>query len=163
VTGWRAVPVVAVLLMGGCKAVPQIAGVVSGGVVGVATASPALGFATGVATDAATHAGLRYVSRTRQRAEQDAIAAAAGPLSVGDRAPWRIEHDIPIGNEHGELRVVRLIETSLAVCKEIAFSVDEGSGAKLKRAWYNAAICRQADAWKWASAEPAVERWGYLQ
>ena len=42
---------------------------------------------------------------TRQGAEQDAIAQAAGELPVGGEAEWKIEHTIPIGNEHGRLRV----------------------------------------------------------
>src|SRR4051794_14084997 len=159
---WSA-PLLSVLLLAGCKAIPQIAGVISGGTVGVATGSPALGFATGVATDAAANAGVRWFGRSRQRAEQDAIAAAAADLPVGGRAPWRIDHTIPLGNEQGELEVVRLIDNGLAECKQIAFSVDEGTGEKLHRAWYTADICRQQEHWKWATAEPAVQRWGYLQ
>jgi len=156
-------PVLLALFATGCKSAPQIAGVISGSAVGAATGSPALGFAAGVAVDAAAHAGVRYVARTRQQAEQDAIATAASDLNAGEQVSWHINHDIPIGNEHGELRVVRLIDTPLARCKEIMFSVDEGSGEKLKRAWYDATVCHQAEVWKWASAEPAVERWGYLQ
>lgn len=157
------VPLLAALMLAGCKAVPQIAGLVSGGAVGVASGSPALGFAVGVATDAAASAGVQYYGRSRQRAEQDAIATAAGDLGVGGRASWRIDHTIPIGNERGELQVTRTVENDLAVCKEIVFSVDESVDEKRKRAWYTAMICHQQDQWKWASAEPAVERWGYLQ
>jgi hypothetical protein len=132
-------------------------------VAGGATGNPAVGFAVGVAVDAAASAAVRYVGRSRQQAEQDAIAQAAGELRLGEAAPWRIEHDIPIGNEHGELHVVRQIESPLAPCKEIVFSVDDGAGPDATRSWYTASICRQADRWKWASAEPAVERWGFLQ
>jgi hypothetical protein len=28
---------------------------------------------------------------------------------------------------------------------------------------YIATTCHQADGWKWATAEPAVARWGFLQ
>jgi len=150
----------ALLLLAGCKAAPEISGVVAGGVAGGATASPAIGFAVGVATDAAATAALQYVGRLRQGAEQDAIAQAAGDLPVGGATDWKIEHTIPVGNEHGQLRVTRLITSPLADCKEIAFSVDEGKG---KRNWYTTDICRSADRWTWAAAEPAVERWGYLQ
>jgi len=150
-------------LLAGCKAAPQIAGVITGGTIGVASGSPALGFAAGIATDAATNAGLRYVVRVRQGAEQDAIAQAAGGLPQGARADWKIEHTIPIGDEHGGLEVVRVIETALATCKEIVFSVDTGKGKDLRQAWFVTDICKQAGGWKWASAEPAVERWGYLQ
>ena len=153
----------AALVPAGCKEVPRIAGAVTGGTIGVATGNAALGFAVAIAVDAAAHAGVRYVGRRWHRAEQDAIAATAGGLQAGQRARWRIEHDLPIGNEHGELQVVRVIENELATCKEIAFSVDEGKDDAPKRAWYVATVCRQQAQWKWASAEPAVERWGYLQ
>jgi hypothetical protein len=116
-----------------------------------------------VATDAATRAGQQYVGRAWQRTEQDAIAAAAAGLGVGGQAPWRVEHVVPVGDEHGELRVVRPIDNPLAPCEEVAFSVDKGSGADLRRSWYTTTLCRQGDAWRWAAAEPAVERWGYLQ
>ncbi len=74
-------------------------------------------------------------------------------------------------------------------CKEIVFSVDPGKpgpvppasvppasvpstaaqpsptqvGAAQSRAFYTATVCLDGDRWKWASAEPAVERWGGLQ
>jgi hypothetical protein len=159
----RAVPLFTVVLLAGCKAAPQIAAAVTGGAAGAATGSPALGFAVGVATDAGAHYAFRYISRTRQGAEQDAIAQVAGEMPVGSEAVWKIEHTIPIGNEHGRLRVVRVIDSPLAVCKEIAFSVEEGEGDKVQRALFTTDICKQEETWKWASAEPAVERWGFLQ
>lgn len=158
-----AVPLAAVLLLAGCKAVPQITAVVVGGAAGGASGNPAVGFAVGVATDAAATYVVHYYGRRRQQAEQDAIAEIAGGLPLGTPANWKIEHDIPIGDEHGVLQVVRQVDNPLAACKQIVFSVDEGKGEKLQRAWYSADICHQADRWKWASAEPAVERWGYLQ
>jgi hypothetical protein len=153
----------ALLLLAGCKESPRLTGVASGAIAGGATANPAIGFAVGVATDAATHAVVRGVSRAWTHAEQAAIAAAAGGLAVGERAPWHVEHLVPVGNEHGELEVVRLIDNPLAPCKEVAFSVDRGAGAGLRRSWYTTTLCRQGEAWTWAAAEPAVERWGYLQ
>jgi hypothetical protein len=152
-----------VVLLAGCKSTAQIAAVVSGGAAGGVTGSPAVGFLVGVAVDAGATYAIRYYGRARQGAEQDAIAEVAGELPVGTEAAWKIEHDIPIGNEHGQLWVVRVIDTPLATCKELAFSVDEGEGAKLKRAWFTSDICKQAQRWKWGSAEPAVERWGFLQ
>ncbi|HET8996312.1 MAG TPA: hypothetical protein VFN42_06560 [Acetobacteraceae bacterium] len=151
------------LLLSGCKAVPQIAGVVTGGAIGVATASPALGFAVGVATDTATTAGLQWYGRSRANAEQNAIARIAGGLELGQQHAWHIHHIIPFGDEHGELYVVRVIAAPLTVCKQIVFSVDDGQGAALHQAWYVASVCRQGQDWKWADAEPAVSRWGYLQ
>ena len=151
------------LLLSGCKAVPQIAGVVTGGAIGVATANPALAFAGGVAVDTAATAGVRWYGRSRTNAEQDAIARIAGGLKLGERHAWHIHHIIPIGNEHGEVYVVRVTDTPLTQCRQIVFSVDEGEAAQLKRAWYVASLCHQEDGWKWADAEPAVARWGYLQ
>jgi hypothetical protein len=157
-----AIALLAATLLAGCKSVPEITAAVTGGAAGAATANPAVGFAVGVATDAAANYVVRYYGRNRQQAEQDAIAAIGGLLPAGSAASWRIEHDIPIGNEHGILRVVDQLDTPLAACKRLVFSVDEGGGEKLKRSWYRAEICRRADRWKWASAEPAIERWGFL-
>jgi hypothetical protein len=84
-------------------------------------------------------------------------------MDVGDRRPWKIRHDIPIGNEHGEVQVTRVIATPIALCKELIFSVDSGSGEDLKRALYTTQACQDGRQWKWALAEPAVERWGSLQ
>jgi hypothetical protein len=151
------------IVLAGCTSTAQIVAVVTGGVAGASTGSPAIGFAVGVATDAAANYVVRYVGRSRQGAEQDAIAEVAGALPVGTAAAWKIEHTIPIGDEHGQLQVIRTIDSPLAACKEIAFSVDTGKGESQKRAWYTSDICRQEERWKWASAEPAVPRWGFLQ
>jgi hypothetical protein len=162
--GPRGTPLLAaLLLLAGCKESPRLAGVASGTVAGGATGNIAIGLAVGVATDAAARAGIQYVGRVRTHAEQAAIAAAAGDLPVGQWAAWRVEHAIPVGDEHGELRVVRLIDNPLTPCKEVAFSVETGSGAGLRRSWYATTLCREGGAWGWAAAEPAVERWGYLQ
>ncbi len=155
----RALPLAALVLLAGCTSSVRIAAVVSGGVAGASTGSPAVGFLVGVATDTAANYVVRVVGRTRQGAEQDAIAAAVGELPVGTSADWTIEHTIPIGDEHGRFQVVRVIDSPLAVCKEIAFSVEDNDDTS----WYTANICKQTDAWKWASAEPAVARWGFLQ
>ncbi len=151
----------AVLVLGGCSAVADVSALATGAAAGGITGSPAVGFAVGVVTDAAVDAGLKYVSRRRQQAEQDAIAAAAAALPQGGSAPWQIRHDIPLGNEQGEVRVVRSIVNPIATCKEIAFSVTDDPPAPA--AWFSTTICRQDAAWKWALAEPAVARWGFLQ
>lgn len=151
------------LALSGCKAIPDLAGLASGGTVGAATANPALGFLAGVSTSAAVDELVKYIGRSRQNGEQDAIAAVAGELPEGGTAPWRIAHTIPIGNEHGELQVARVIASKLATCKEIVFSVIDGDGPRAPRRLYTADLCRRADRWKWADAEPAVPRWGFLQ
>ena len=153
--------VLALLLLAGCRSAAGISGVVAGGVAGAATANAAVGYAVGIATNMAVDATLRYVGRKRQQAEQDAIAAVASGLAEGRQAAWSVRHDIPIGNEHGQVTVVRMIASPLAECREIAFSVMDDPPAQ--PAWYTTSICRQQERWKWAAAEPAVERWGFLQ
>ena len=44
-------------------------------------------------------------------------------------------------------------------CRDTAANADH----KPQSDFYIATICRDADRWKWASAEPATERWGALQ
>jgi hypothetical protein len=56
-------------------------------------------------------------------------------MEVGERRSWKIEHDIPIGNEHGEVAITRAVVTQLTLCKELVFSVESGGGESLKRAW----------------------------
>ena len=151
----------AVLALAGCSSVGDIIGIAAGGAAGGATANPAVGYAVGVGTAAAADVAVNYFNRVRQRAEQDAIAAVAGPLPPGEVAPWRIRHDIPIGNEHGEVQVVREVASPLATCREIAFSVLDDPPTP--PAYFTTSICANGPKWKWAEAEPAVERWGYLQ
>jgi hypothetical protein len=106
---------------------------------------------------------VRWYGRTRQGAEQDVIAQLAGGLPLHDKASWEIRHFIPLGNEHGELRVVSETETKLATCRHVIFSVDEGSKEKPQPSWYATDICKGPKEWTWAAAEPAVARWGFLQ
>ena len=119
-----------------------------------------MGIVVGIAVHSGIDATVRYVVRTRQQAEQDAIAGTVATMEVGDSRPWKIDHDILVGNEHGEVQVIRAITTPLTLCKELVFSVDSGHD---KRAWYTTQACKRGDRWKWALAEPATERWGSLQ
>lgn len=155
----RFLPVLAVFVLAGCTSTARIAAVVTGGIAGASTGSPAVGFLVGVATDAGANYVVRYYGRTRRGAEQDAIAQAAGDLPVGTDASWKVEHMIPIGNEHGRLRVVRDIESPLATCRELAFSIEDDK----QTSWFTTDVCKQEETWKWAAAEPAVNRWGFLQ
>jgi len=152
----------AVLLLAalpGCRAVSDVAGVVAAGVSGSATANPAVGIAVGIGVRASVDELRKYVVRRRQEGEQDAIADAAGSAGIGQRRAWEIRHTIPIGNERGELEPVREWATPLTTCREIVFSVvDDG-----ERELFTTTLCREARGWKWAAAEPAVERWGFLQ
>ena len=147
------------LLLGGCSGLGTIVGVVAGGITGGATGNPAVGFAVGVGTAALSDFAQKHVAKSWHTGEQDAIADTAGPLPAGARVPWQVRHSLPIGNEHGELQVIRQIDNPLAPCKEIVFSVVDDKDV----AWYSTSICQQGERWKWASAEPAVERWGFLQ
>jgi hypothetical protein len=106
-------------------------------------------------------AGLQYGERKVHQAEQDRIATVAGPLAVGQVARWDISHDVPIEDDaQGDVTVSRLIGAPPLACKEIVFSVE---GEPPQRAFYVAVVCQNGTAWKWASAEPATERWGSLQ
>ena len=142
--------------LGGCTVVSDIAGLVAGGAAGSATANPAIGYAVGVSVRAGVDELRRYVVRTRQRGEQDAIAEAAGATPLGGQRAWEIRHTIPIGNDRGTLTVVREIATPLAQCREVLFATEDGGV-------FTTPICLQDRGWKWAAAEPSVDRWGFLQ
>jgi hypothetical protein len=109
---------------------------------------------------------VQYSQRVVHRNTQDSIAKVAGALDVGGVAPWSITHSFPIeDDEHGRVTVSRTISTGALDCKEIVFSVDH-EAAKDKAAssaFYVASVCRDGETWKWASAEPATDRWGALQ
>lgn len=153
----------AALLAAGCKNVATVAGIATGSASGAATGNPAIGIAVGIGVSAGADFLGAYLARVRAGAEQDVIAETAGRLPVGGEAPWAIHHTIPIGNEHGELRVMDIITTPIALCKEVVFSVITGTGPAAPREHYCVNVCRDPQRWKWATAEPAVARWGMLQ
>jgi len=153
-------PLLVVLpLLVGCAAVSDVAGLAAGGGAGAVTGSPAVGFAVGIGVRAGVDELRRYVIRRRQQGEQDEIAEAAGDVPVGEQRAWQIRHTIPVGNARGELAVVREYATPLATCREVVFSVEDDGHASV----FTTSLCRQAARWKWATAEPAVGRWGFLQ
>lgn len=143
-------------LLGGCAVVADVAGLVAGGAAGSATANPVVGYAVGISVRAGVDELRRYVVRRRQQGEQDAIAEVAGAAPLGEARFWEIRHTIPIGNERGTLTVIRQIATPIAECREVVFVVDSGG-------IFTTPVCRQERGWKWAAAEPAVDRWGLLQ
>ena len=153
----------ALTALGGCRLTGDLVSAAAGGASAAATGNPAVGIAVGVAVHSGIDATVSYIVRTRQRAEQDSIAGVVATMKVGERRPWKIEHDIPIGNEHGEVQVIRAIDNPLTPCKELLFSVESGRDPDLNRAWYTTQACQQGDQWKWALAEPTIERWGSLQ
>ncbi|HUB14046.1 MAG TPA: hypothetical protein VMB34_19000 [Acetobacteraceae bacterium] len=154
-------PLIGVLC--GCQFMGELVGAGAGGASAAATANPAVGIAVGVGVNAGIDATFAYIQRKRQQAEQDAITAQVATMQAGEQRPWKINHIIPVGNEHGEVVVVRDIPNALAPCKELAFSVDAGSGEKATQHWYATDACEDTRRWKWALAEPATERWGTLQ
>lgn len=98
------------------------------------------------------------------REEQDAIAAAAGPRAPGEVTTWSVSHRIPIeSDEHGDVVVSRVFGAGPIACKELVFSVETKRRRVTRRAFYITTICRDGDRWRWASSEPATERWGGLQ
>ena len=142
----------------------DVAGIAGAGISGAITKSPAAAAGIGLGVAAGANAGLQYVERDVHGAEQDRIAAAAGPLPPGQVGRWSVTHTIPIeDDEHGELVVTRVVGAADFNCKEIVFSVDTMRDKTEQRAFYTATVCQDGAKWKWASAEPATARWGALQ
>ena len=150
------------LLLSGCKSIGAISGAAVGIATGTGTTNPLLGYAAAVSTQAAVDALVNYIARKRQQGEQDEIAALVGRLAVGETAPWKIDHDIPIGNEHGDVTVVGTIDNALAPCREVMFTVVDGDTEDAARGVYVTTACAQGGQWKWAQAEPSTMRWGFL-
>jgi surface antigen len=144
------------------------AGPISGAAVGIGlggvTANPLIGYAAGIGTQAAVTALQKYLSRKLHQGEQDRIAATVAQLAPGQSAPWQIHYDVPVDAEHGDVTVTRIIANRLTTCKEAAFTVIAGKQPDAPRGIYITTACRAPDGtWKWADAEPAIARWGYLQ
>ena len=151
-----------VLMLAGCKSIGAISGAAVGIATGTGTTNPVVGYAAAVGTQAAVDALVNYIARKRQQGEQDEIAAVVGHLAVGETAPWRIDHDIPIGDEHGNVTVVADIENALTQCKQVAFTVIADDEPDAPRGTYVTSACAQGARWKWAQAEPSALRWGFL-
>jgi hypothetical protein len=152
----------ALLACGGCaNSVGGATGAVAGAATGLVTANPAVGVGVGIAVKAATTEAVKRVMKGLHQDQQIAIAVAATKLAPGETGQWQIEHTLPLENGHGHVRVGRRIDTPLAQCVEFAFSVQDD---KQGEDWYLSTICRNNyGSWRWAQAEPAVDRWGTLQ
>ncbi|MDE1182865.1 hypothetical protein [Paraburkholderia sp.] len=157
--------------LSGCGSLYSETATAGAGVAGAALAAKvtnnaAVATGIGLGALAAAKAGVQYSERVVHRNTQDGIAKIAGPLDVGGVAPWSVTHSVPLEeDEHGRVTVSRTISTGELDCKEIVFSVDYAAkkDKPASSAFYVASICRDGAAWKWASAEPATERWGALQ
>jgi len=150
-------------MMSGCASIGAVAGAVAAVSTGVVTSNPGIGIGVGIAVQAATDEAVKRVMKSLHGDQQMAIAAMAGELPVGETKPWRVKHALLVENGHGEVRVLREFDSALATCREFAFSVVDGEKPGAPADWFVASICKDQDGWKWASAEPAVERWGTLQ
>jgi len=97
--------------------------------------------------------------------EQNNISRAVATLQPGQVASWKIGYKIPIGDsEHGDVTVTKVIHSPLTTCKQVAFTVIAGHGPGASRAVFITSACAQSDGnWRWAAAEPATARWGFLQ
>lgn len=157
------------LMLSGCgslltEGTADLAGVAGAGVASRVTNSAAGAAAIGLGVRSVASEGLKFATRRVHRSEQDAIAQAAGPLEPGALQAWSIRHSVPIeDNEAGQVVVSRAFGAGSFRCKEIVFSVDTVTRQGPQRAFYTATICQDGSTWRWASAEPATERWGPLQ
>ena len=155
--------------LGGCTDLLNEGTAAGAGIVGAAasravTENAGVTTGIGLGVQAAARAGLQYTERRVHETEQNEIAAVAGTLPIGAVAPWRIVHDIPIeANQHGKVTVDRAFGGPGFACKAIVFSVDHQDKRGLVRAFYTATVCLDGTQWKWATAEPATERWGAMQ
>ena len=151
------------LAVGGCNTLGAVAGVATGAAAATASANPAVAYGVAVGSKAATDAVVRRLSTKRHEREQDQIVRAIGALRPGQTAPWAIRHRVPLFDDaHGSVTVVRDIPNALAPCKEVVFVVVAGRGPSSPSHAYVTTACRQGQAWKWATAEPATERWRFL-
>ncbi len=164
---WLTLP--ALIALAGCGSVltagtADIAGIAGAGIAGSVSKSAAAATGIGLAVAAGANAGLQYAERRVHRTEQDSIAAAAGDLAPGTVGRWSVVHTLPVeADEHGDLVVTRAFDGADFGCREIVFSVETQADHDVQRAFYTATVCRDGARWKWASAEPATERWGNLQ
>ncbi len=164
---WLVLPVL--FALAGCESVltagtADVAGIAGAGIAGSVSKSAAAATGIGLAVAAGANAGLQYAERRVHRTEQDSIAAAAGDLAPGTVGRWSVVHTLPVeADEHGDLVVTRAFDGADFACREIVFSVETQADHEVQRAFYTATVCRDGTRWKWASAEPATERWGTLQ
>jgi len=149
--------------LSGCASIGAASGALAGITTGAVTANPAVGIGIGIAVQAATDEAIKRYMRGLRQDQQDYIAQLVGELSVNESAPWQVQHTLPLDNGRGQVRVTRVFDTALAHCKEFVFSLTSDDAPDAPAAWFIANACRQDQGWKWASAEPAVARWGTLQ
>jgi hypothetical protein len=122
-----------------------------------ATGSALVGTAAGIGAGIGLDVGFKYAERRIHRNAQDAVAVAAGPLGVGQSAQWKVDGWLPLSDRHGTVEIARRFGKTIP-CKDIVFTVDEDDDL------YVTTICADKKGiWRWALAEPTVDRWGTLQ
>ena len=160
----RAATALLAIGLAGCDSIGGFTGAVAGVATGTFSSNPAVGVAVGVAVKAATDAEMHRVFRDMQSDEQDRLAEIAGNMNVGERRSWKVHHLFSYGDEAGEVQVLGRIDNALASCREVLFSVMTKQRDTPTREWFVTQTCQQSDGhWRWAAAEPAVDRWGTLQ
>lgn len=131
------------------------AGIAAG--VAKATGNALIGTAAGIGAGIGIDAGIKYAEREVHRNAQDAVAQAAGPLAVGQSARWNIDHWLPLTEKHGTVEITRSFGRAIP-CKDVVFTVDDDDNL------YVTTVCKDKKGiWRWALAEPTVDRWGSLQ
>lgn len=143
-----AILLVAILPLAGCAtAVPAITGLVTAGVV------------AGIAFDYSVDQGMEWAGRRIHNNVQNAVAEAAGPLAVGQSAPWNVDKLLPLSDKSGTVEVARIFGDTIP-CKDVIFTLDGDEAHSI----YTTTICRNDKGdWRWALAEPSIDRWGSLQ
>ena len=155
--------------LSGCSSFLQqgagaVAGVGGAAVAASVTSDAAVATGIGVGVQSLAQAGVQRAQKAVHTTLQDQIAAVAGGLAVGEVGNWEVVHPVPIEPaSRGEVTVSRTVGARSLDCREIVFSVEKGPRAENSKGFYVAMICRDGARWKWASAEPATERWGSLQ
>ncbi|KMY86768.1 hypothetical protein BUMB_01056c [Candidatus Paraburkholderia calva] len=156
--GLIATAAAACVMMSGCASIGAATGAVAGVATGAFTSNPAVGFGVRVAVQAAPDEVVKHTTKSLHQDQQLMIAVTAGQLQIGETRPWKVKHTLPIENGHGEVCVLREFNSALANCKKFAFSVVDDDEANAPAQWYVATACQQSSGWKWASAEPSVDR-----
>lgn len=155
--------------LAGCQSVVLEGSSAGAGIAGAAIAqkvtdNAAITTGIGVGVQAATRSAVQYVQREMHGYTQEVIATAAGKLKEGEVSAWRSVHSIPMEpDENGRVTVSRTISQGMLECKEIVFSIDSEENSVPRNEFYVASICKDNNRWAWATAEPAVSRWGALQ
>lgn len=160
-----------VAILAGCSSTTaeNSAGPASGVIVGLGvsgvTADPLIAYAAGVGAEAAVEALQKTLTRRVHHGEQQNISDVVATLQPGQSAPWKISYRLPfLLNEHGDVTVTQILHTPFTTCRQAAFSIIAGQKPEAARAIYVTSMCQDSSGvWRWAEAEPATARWGFLQ